>query len=132
MASLARDYHDSLQREERNVSIDDREETIKEVLKEVNVSLPIDTTELRNTLTEEDVYEALRSAATGKAAGVDRIPYELWKILDAQHQADSEDKSRMNIVGVLTKFYNDMEIHGVIPGLEFTKGWLCPIYKKGD
>lgn len=127
MASLARNYHDSLQWEERNVSIDDREETIKEVLKEVNVSLPIDTTELRNALTEEDVYEALRSAATGKAAGIDRIPYELWKILDAQHQADSEDKSRMNIVGV-----NDMEIHGVVPGLEFTKGWLCPIYKKGD
>ena len=42
------------------------------------------------------------------------------------------DQPKFNIVKCLTVLYNDVERHGIVHPSEFPKGWMCPLYKKGD
>ena len=41
-------------------------------------------------------------------------------------------KPAFNIVKTLTIIYNDIEKNGLDRNSKFTKGWICPIYKKGN
>jgi hypothetical protein len=33
---------------------------------------------------------------------------------------------------MLTRVFNDISKHGISPRTGFNKGWMCPLYKKGD
>ncbi|KAJ6512587.1 Endonuclease/exonuclease/phosphatase, partial [Mycena sanguinolenta] len=140
MAEIARDYHNDLQAEGEDVPPEDREEALAEALATVpppRQGVKMDA--LGKKVTEEDVRLALRSAAPGKAAGMDGIITEFWQKLSRMYDDSRDTKSdgdpdnrRGDIVRVLTWVYNDVETHGVVEGTDFALGWMCPIFKKKD
>ncbi len=80
-----------------------------------------------------EVDQALVASANGKAPGLDGLPAELWKECRKLCKRDTaKGRSAFDIVKVLTAVYNDIEANGVRQGSDFTKGWVCPIYKKKD
>jgi len=84
-------------------------------------------------LTQEEICQALKDLPDGKAAGIDGILHELWKALTARYEnKKSLNQPKFNIVKCLTTLYNDIERHGIAPPSDFPKGWMCPLYKKGD
>ncbi|KAM6496545.1 hypothetical protein JOM56_007018, partial [Amanita muscaria] len=54
---------------------------------------------------------------TGKAAGLDGIPYELWKQTAARSKSD---RTAFNVCGALKLLYNDIEKHGTSMIPEFS------------
>jgi hypothetical protein len=80
-----------------------------------------------------EVAAALKQLPNDKAAGMDGIPCELWKILQRTYDENKDrDTPGANIVKILTNVFNNIESHGVAPNTDFSLGWMCPIYKKGD
>lgn len=134
MADLAKTYHDRIQKNDYREMDEDRTASTQSILKEVDARHPqSDPGNLNKSISTEDTREALGRSANGKAAGMDGVPYELWKLL----QKRGEDHRRRNtaypdIVGILTEVFNDVEVNGVDPKAQFSIGWMCPIYKKGD
>jgi hypothetical protein len=69
----------------------------------------------------EDIKESLRLSDNGKAPGLDRIPYELYKLLDILYRQSRKTKSEtFNIRAFLTKLYADIERYGIIQGSNST------------
>ena len=61
----------------------------------------------------------------GKAAGIDGIPHELWKMLATRYENKKNlDQPKFNIVKCLIVLYNDVEWHGIVHPSEFPKGWM--------
>jgi len=136
MAELARNYHNHLLQAGLNTPLDERENIISEVLASV---LPKDTlpntesTSIGNRLSEQEVLEALKLSKNGTSTGVNGLPYELWKVLNDKYVIEAKaEKPTFNIIKVLTKVFNDIEEHGVVPTTNFAEGWMCPLYKKKD
>ncbi|KAJ7151846.1 Endonuclease/exonuclease/phosphatase, partial [Mycena crocata] len=148
MAELARDYHNDLQYDESQEDMERKDADISAVLEDMGrpeIAPGMET--LAKELDEEDVIQALRASASGKAPGIDGIPTEFWlrlyeiykKEKQKREQADGPDtatpvdqKPLFDVIALLTKVYNHIERHGVTAGTDFSAGWMCPIYKKKD
>ncbi|KAI0342654.1 DNase I-like protein, partial [Trametopsis cervina] len=133
MAEAARNYHDDLQTEgiDPQGSIAARVTKIRNVLAHVTVTAsPRMREETAARVNRDDIITALKSAETGKAAGLDGIPYELWTTLYHRSQQDeSTGPPPLDIIQALAHAYHDIEVHGVDPSTGFAAGWMCPIYK---
>ncbi|RDB23311.1 Transposon TX1 uncharacterized protein [Hypsizygus marmoreus] len=134
MAELAREYHEGLQKEGQNADPEERAKCIEEVME--YVTAPASNREkarMAEYIKKEEVIAALQASTNGKAAGIDGIPYELWKIMQYRHDDQSKRNTpSFNIIDVLQKVYADIERHGVANGTGFAEGWMCPLYKKRD
>jgi hypothetical protein len=133
MAELARDYHNNLQ--SKDLCMDNSLEMARAKAYETikTTTTPEDNEELALPLSELETSEALKHLPNDKSAGMDGIPCELWKILDKQFKLNNDAETpKANIVKILTMVFNDIETQGVAPNTDFSLGWLCPIYKKGD
>ncbi|KAL1739216.1 hypothetical protein HDZ31DRAFT_27610, partial [Schizophyllum fasciatum] len=135
MAELARKYHQDLQKDEHEPDHDQRERAITETLEHIELKL---TDEKRDEMarppTRDEIREALRLAKNGSAAGLDGIPYEMWKVLDDRFTEDSRhnDRPSFDVVALLQAAFCDIYWHGVAPGTGFADGWMCPLYKKNE
>jgi hypothetical protein len=133
MAELARNYHHDLQTQ--GMCTGDQLNAARTVAYD-NIdtgTTPEDKQILALRLKEEEIILALKQLPNGKAAGMDGIPCELWKSLHNQYeQSDDHEKPKLNVAKLLTLVYNDIEKFEVSPNTNFSLGWLCPIYKKGD
>ena len=132
MAELASTYHRNLQ--DDNLAHDVTEQEYEEILSHLTRRVsPQDKNKLATYLTQDEIRQALRDLPDGKAAGIDGIPHELWKMLATRYENKKNlDQPKFNIVKCLTVLYNDVERHGIVHFSEFPKGWMCPLYKKGD
>lgn len=135
MAEIARSHYDGVQADEGKPPIEEHRRLTREVLENVDAKL---SDEQRNVMASvigyNEVNEAVKMAASGKAPGMDGIPAELWKELAKRHETDTKKgKEGFDIVAVLRDIFNDIAEYGVQEGTDFTLGWIAPIYKlKGD
>jgi hypothetical protein len=82
-------------------------------------------------LQEENIISTLLSSKSRSTAGIDSIPYDLWKLLHKEHKKPSRnEKPSFNVMKTLTHVINDIQIHGMMEDSPFALGWLCPLYKK--
>ncbi|KAF6764514.1 hypothetical protein DFP72DRAFT_955578, partial [Ephemerocybe angulata] len=89
-----------------------------------------DREEMDASITPEEVAAAIRNIKSGKAAGLDGIPIEIWKFLLLGHpeeQTRDEQGKKVRIsAGIehaLAAVLNDIAEHGVAPGTDFSEGW---------
>jgi exonuclease III len=134
MAELARDYHEELQRDGDNEMGPDRQGNIEDALRNAAARLTTpEKGELARKLPTSLVREAVNTAPSGKAAGLEGIPSELWKELNRAHEkTKNKEQPEPDVAAMLTSVYRDIEIHGVQEGTDFALGWMCPIFKKKD
>jgi hypothetical protein len=141
MPELAKNYHETLQGPRRMITSEDEEEWAKRL--EVIQTMPDEQklkdpepSGLNETLDEDTVARALKSAKLGTSARMNGIPYELWMTLHTRYEqrmkAPESEGGDFNIVDLLTKVYRNIQLHGVDETTEFALGWMYPIYKKGD
>ena len=132
MAALAKGYHENLQQIglEDNLTDNDFQEVLSSLKPRVSAR---DKNELAKYLKEEEISQAIKDLPDGKAPGIDGIPRELWKTLQNHYEEDTRaNRPAFNIIKILTTVYNDIERHGLESSISFPKGWMCPLYKKGD
>ena len=149
MANLARQYHNNLQdnglspRDAPDQNANKREaphQTSEEELREVLNAIPDSQKfnrerfpDLSIGITSDYVRRALKLAKNNSATGLNGCSYELWKRLDALHQeAEKVNHQGFDIIGILTKVFQDIQRYGIEQGTNFTEGWMCPIFKKKD
>ncbi|KAG2087609.1 uncharacterized protein F5147DRAFT_588029 [Suillus discolor] len=136
MAEIARTYHENIQMTNNSHHHDQTQQNARRTsLAEIPASQKIETqtNQLNELLQEEHVLNALMSSKSGSATGIDGIPYELWKHLhDKYTEASKKNQPGFNIIKTLTIVMNDIQLHGVNQDLDFTLGWMCPLYKKKD
>uniref|UniRef100_A0A0W0F9Z8 Reverse transcriptase domain-containing protein n=1 Tax=Moniliophthora roreri TaxID=221103 RepID=A0A0W0F9Z8_MONRR len=135
MANLAKCYYDKLQFKGRNeVPNKVRVEYIEKVLGRITQHLNEQDADRVNTLlTVEDVSEALKLSANGKAPGLDGIPYEVWRSLESRYHTNLKaEMPSFNIILVLTYLLNNIKLYSKLPGTSFAESWMCPLYKKGE
>ncbi|KAG2132117.1 uncharacterized protein EDB93DRAFT_1094049 [Suillus bovinus] len=134
MAEIARSHHKNLQKD--NMSKQEaeiRQTEIQNTMSKIPQSQKLwnDNSLLHNLLKENHIHEALYASKAGSAAGIDGIPYEIWKNLHEKHINDQKKElPSFNIIKTLTLVINDIQEHGVDDNTDFTLGWMCPIYKK--
>ena len=87
---------------------------------------------LNSLITEEEVRLALKLLDNDKAAGLDGMTYEMWKLIAQKIEMDEEDNEPFNFIHLMTAAFNDIEQHGTCAGPTFAEGWMCPIYKKKE
>lgn len=78
---------------------------------------------------------AIKAAKTGSAVGIDGIPYKLRKAIVLHQKITNKNDNKeltFDITKTLTVLFNDIQTHGVDQNMDFTLGWMCPIYKKND
>ncbi|KAF5375513.1 hypothetical protein D9615_009166 [Tricholomella constricta] len=134
MAHIAKCYHESLQKEGIPEGVDEETET-KNVLQHLNQSLnEQDRNKLAQSISEQDVREAIRDLPKGKSPGLDGLTHELWSTLLDRHDSNppGHENETFDVVANLTKVFNDIEKYGVEEGTDFSKGWMCPLYKKNE
>ncbi|KAI1781840.1 Endonuclease/exonuclease/phosphatase [Ganoderma leucocontextum] len=135
MAEIAKQFFDSLQMEEENAEVErEKEAATRETLQAADARMSDREAEsLEREVAWIEIEVALTDAPSGKSPGLDGIPAELWK--ECYHRKKKDDKRNapaFNIILVLKKVFNDIEEYGVMDNTDFTKGWICPIYKKKD
>ncbi|KIJ50584.1 hypothetical protein M422DRAFT_245210 [Sphaerobolus stellatus SS14] len=92
-----------------------------------------DNPDITSIIDPSEVLESIKTLPNGTAAGLDGIPYELWKMLMQKHKRDSaKDQPAFDVVQLLTSLFNNIELMGISDDTHFNKGWMCPLYKKGD
>jgi hypothetical protein len=111
-----------------------REAKIRTVLENITAKPTEEQYEfMKRQLLEEDVEEALKNSKNNRAAGLDGATYELWKTIHARYLEDLRcNRPAFNLIGLITKAFNDIESYGIVPSTNFSEGWMCPIYKKND
>ena len=135
MSQLARNYHNNLQHsDDETISPEEHSQHISDTLSVCDKTLnPWDTDILRGSITKEDIDRVLHEAPTGKASGLDGLPYEFWKrVRDLYKLRKDTDKPHFDYSLMLALVCDDIETYGVLPGGHFNDGWMCPLYKKGD
>ena len=71
----------------------------------------------------EEVMESIRTLPNGTAAGMDGIPYELWKeLIKIQNRNAKKELPFFNALQWLTKVFNSIEQTGVHPETKFNQG----------
>jgi ribonuclease HI len=138
MAKLGRDYHERVQQRTAEDGTEDDAKTTwtQQVLPQVPKAQklqPEDAVKLEGLVDRDDIESALKRSKLLSSPGIDGVPFELWKELKAKfdHRA-LEGEAGFDIVLLLQKVYNDIQIYGVHEQSEFAKGWMQPIYKKKD
>lgn len=134
MAEIARDYHNGLQQEGVNHN-DNANDQTRDVLDNITQKVsPNEKRKLAENIKQTEVRQAIKDLPNGKAPGIDGVPHELWKALSDKCEVDKKHKNPkiFDIVAVLTKVYNDIEREGIVESTDFSKGWMCPLYKKKD
>ncbi|KAJ7792689.1 hypothetical protein B0H14DRAFT_2394240 [Mycena olivaceomarginata] len=131
MTDMARDYHNSIQDKDLPEEYG-RIMATEITLEKCNVHLSeSEFKEMDKALDTQDVGEALRLSNNGKAPGIDGIPYEFYKIQDILFKENRATKNdTFDVVGFLTKLYEDIEQFGMVKNCKFNMGWMCPIFKK--
>ena len=136
MAALARDYHDNIQRQDVRLGETEceRKETVDAALDNVDTSLDREEKQtLSGNTTRCEIEDALESSGTGKATGLDGIPYEFWQKMNKKWKRSTERSSpRFDCIELLLLAYNDVDKNGPCEGSAFAEGWMCPLYKKKD
>ncbi|KAJ3530055.1 hypothetical protein NMY22_g8737 [Coprinellus aureogranulatus] len=139
MVELATKYHEDLQTEfHHNLSDEEHAEEMDDLLNMLEPQLNAQEADsLDRDVTEAEAAEAVMTTASGKAAGLDGVPVEIWKHLIKEHRIAAKsgtavEKTKANLAWILQTLFNDIRKNGVTPGTEFAEGWMCPIYKKGD
>ena len=135
MAEMARDYHEQLLKADRNPNERPDRDKLNKVLRNVNATLSPQSVEtLRKEVSEEEVAAAIVASANDKAAGLDGIPVELWKLLHQQYKSAGEKERHKycNIARVMAQIFADVSARGITEGTGFNEGWMCPIYKKKE
>lgn len=132
MAELARNYYDHLQELDPPTNERRRQNTINEVLGKVDAVLTNqEQTTLERQFEPTEIEEALKATSNGKAAGLDGIPYELWKAIakeSAQHT--KKNQPAFDLYGTFAKLYNDVLDHGVAPNTAYADGWIWQKWKE--
>lgn len=103
MARVAKEFYEDLQKADAYPKITTEEKCrIKQsVIENFDVNMPAESkTMLARLLTNEDIIEALRSTASGKAAGIDGLLYELWKTLYERFVHLDDGVQRANIIDI--------------------------------
>jgi ribonuclease HI/exonuclease III len=136
MAELAKHHHDNLQTADLSIN-ENLESRTRELESISEVPLPHLSNQYKNELAKkissEEVGAALTSAANRKAAGLDGIPYEIYKNLKSRHtNLSKEGREGFNITEMLALVYNDIAEEGLCENSNINAGWMCPIYKKND
>ena len=135
MAELARNYHEQLLALDRCPSEEPDERNLTKALENINTTLSLeDAGKLRKHISEGEIEIALKDTANDKAAGLDGIPVELWKLLHQQYKSAKENEQHKycNITSTLAKVFKHISEHGLTEGTDFNEGWMCPIYKKKE
>ena len=134
MAEIARNYQEGLQDMESVVDQQRRDREMDDVLDCIQASVPESEREKMAGMTgQEEIRKAIKDLPDGKAAGMDGLPHELWRVLVDQHSENEKHKKpSFDVVKLLRLLYNDIEQEGMFEGTGFSKGWMCPIYKKSD
>ena len=135
MAQVARDYHEQLLSADRDPAAEPDSEQIAEILGNLELELSQEgIATLQADIDEGEVAEALKDTANDKAAGLDGVPAELWKLLHQQYKSakEGEEHEFCNIAAVLAGVFNDISANGITHGTNFNEGWMCPIYKKKE
>lgn len=138
MAQIARDHHHHLLSDDINTPEDQRGIIIDKILNLIDdeSKLPSpDKGKLAMKITSDKIREALHASENGKAAGINGLTYEFWKLLDRMCTKSSKanpEAPTFHVIQALTKVYNDIEENGVTPNTAFAEGWMCPLYKKKD
>ena len=138
MAKLARDYHETLQREGINdaENREMRNQNTNQILQEIPDAqrLPeLEASPMNWQANCTQTEKAIHLAKNASAPGMDGCTYKLWKKLrDKYEEALKKNTPGFNIISMLTKLFNDIQKHGVDPKTNFSLGWMCPIYKKKD
>jgi len=138
MAQVARDYHDYLQDEglNLNLSVEDHKSKTKNLLNHIPAKQKITEqtmSEMNRPIEKDQVREAIFTAKSGTATRIDGCPYELWKKLVNEHEIRSKkDLPSFDLIQALTEILTDIQENGIDPRMNFTLGWMCPIYKKKD
>ncbi|KAF8633797.1 hypothetical protein AX17_004355 [Amanita inopinata Kibby_2008] len=130
MAELAKNFYESLQEQDECTSQTAHTEKVLDTL-DRHLSIA-DSEELALPITESEIEDAIKSLPSGKAAGLDGIPHELWKQLATSKKDDTPGVPTFDIVKMLCCVFRDINHHGISPGSNFAEGWLCPLYKKKD
>lgn len=130
MANLTSNYHNELKT--NGLAEDLQEGEVQEVLGHLNSCVTqAEKASLAKCLKESEIMQAVKNLPNGKSPGIDGIPHELWKKMAAHYENDKKaGNASFTVVKVLTKVYNDIELHGVDPTTEFSVGWLCPYTRK--
>lgn len=136
MANIARLHHEGIQQDDMTRETENERLTVKQnFMNEIPATQKLNNLDspLYNLLQEHHIHEALFSSKSGSAAGIDGIPYEVWKKLHDMHQENQkEEKPSFDIIKTLTMVTSDIQTHDVDPDSDFTLGWMCPIYKKKE
>jgi hypothetical protein len=92
--------------------------------------------DLEKLIEYDEIKDSLKMMPNLKAPGLDGLPTEIWKHLNELYEKeavkDLEDNQPFDVVAMLLTVFNDIEDKGIEEGSDFTKGWLCPIFKKKD
>ncbi len=130
MAELAMRHYNGLQRDD-DLRATEQETATAEVLESIDTVVSThEKGDMSRRLTDREVDEAIRASANGKAAGLDGLPTELWKLLLHRYRAAIVKKRPgFNIVRTLRLVFNDIEEYGIVEDTGFANGWICPIYK---
>jgi hypothetical protein len=134
MAKIAKEHHDKMQEADTNGPLHERERLIQSTLNAIDSKLTEEErTALDCNLSEDNITSTLTSTANGKAPRLDGYPYELWKTLYKRNQdLESQEKEGFDIIRTLKTIFNNIERNGIPEASNFSKGWMCPIYKKGE
>lgn len=135
MAEIAKMYHDKIQTTDTQQNESDKTAARKQSLAEIpdEQKLATPNAQMSESLREEYVIEALMSSKSGSAAGINGIPYDVWKTLHQKHiEAKRKEKPSFDIIRTLTLVINDIQVHGVTNDSSFAVGWMCPLYKKKE
>jgi Reverse transcriptase (RNA-dependent DNA polymerase) len=135
MAETATGFYDTLQTVDMPAI---SPETLQKRMDEVLSKLPsrvngANKAKLSIRISEDEVRQALKEVPNDKAAGLDGIPIEIWKLFESKRRhSASRNRPSFDVVQIMTMVFNDIERHGVANGTGFAEGWLCPLYKKKD
>ena len=136
MAAIARNHHSSLQNLDLPASNNPAHIAAQAaILQNIPNAQKLHDPEslLHSPITPDQLSRALHISKNGTATGPDGIPYEVWKLLHNTHRTlQKTNKPSFNVVKCLITVYNDIQLHGTAPNLNFSAGWMCPIYKKKD
>ena len=132
MASEMAKFHDQLQRKNLEPNSEGWLLTVDETLANIKRAPAKLTQPLEQKLSYEEVRRAINSCSPQKAPGLDGIPSEFYKKLNVRWEQSKDSPSpALDICALLQCVYNDIENHGTASD-NFLRGWLCPVYKKGD
>jgi len=136
MAEIACCYHDELQNLDRPDHSDHDCITVKEqVLSEIPPEQLFNdpNSPLHAVMTNNQVCATLINSKNGTVTGLDSILYEVWKQLHVLHLQNMKlNKPSFDMIACLRTIYNEIQTQGTNPSLDFSAGWMSPIYKKKD